>query len=224
MKKIFVLVISVFLSACLYSQGNEPFATYSFSSFLASSIKSVEASTVNGGITVNGSDASEAVVEMLVSRNNNSGGGIFSRRNRQNDDVKQILEDEFTIDVKVEGGKLYAIARPKNQRGNPRLNISFKISVPNQVDSNISSVNGSIQLGDLSGSHNIGTVNGALRVDNVSGSISGSTVNGSINAANMNGRVRLSTVNGGISISDARGAISTSTVNGRVTERNVIRE
>jgi DUF4097 and DUF4098 domain-containing protein YvlB len=222
------LFISVLVSAslCVSGQNNEPFATHNFSSIVASSIKSVEATTTNGGITVNGNAESEAIVEMYGSPSNS--GNSSRRNNRRNngsdENIKQTLEEEYTIEIKVEGGMLYAVARPKNQRGQQRLNVSFKISVPKQVDSNLNAVNGSVQLGNLSGSHNFRTVNGSLNVDNVSGNILGSTVNGAISVTNSNGRINLSTVNGGITISDVSGVISTSTVIGRVTERNVTRE
>ena len=69
MKKIFVLSVSVLLSATFIASGqnNEPFATHTFSSLVTSSIKLVEATTTNGGITVNGNANSEVTVEMYVS-------------------------------------------------------------------------------------------------------------------------------------------------------------
>ena len=91
-----MLFISVLVSATLFAnrQNSEPFATHTFSPIVASSIQSVEASTSGGSITVNGNSTSEAVVEMFVSLNNNSATGFFARRNRQSEDIKQILDED----------------------------------------------------------------------------------------------------------------------------------
>jgi hypothetical protein len=123
MKKLFVLFISVSLNATLftgfvYSQSNEPFATYTFGSFVASSIKDIEVNTSGGSITVNGSTNSEAVVEVYVTRAlanvSEIFGSFFFRRNRSsNENIKKMLEDNYTIDIKVENEKLYAVATLK---------------------------------------------------------------------------------------------------------------
>jgi DUF4097 and DUF4098 domain-containing protein YvlB len=223
MKKLFVLSVSVLLSATFtaYGQNNEPFATHTFSTSL---IKSVESATTNGEITVNGNATSEAIVEVFVSPIN-SGNSRSARRNKLSDEeIKRIIEKEYTIDVKVEGEKLYAIARTEN-RGQQKINISFNISVPKQdANCNLQTVNGGVSINNLSGSQSLSTVNGSLKVENVSGNITGTTTNGNINTTNSNGKITLATINGNINIADVSGVISTRTTNGKVTERNVSRK
>ena len=216
---IFAAIVS--FSACFHAsaQTSEPVSTWNFGAQVVSFLKEVDANTVNGNITVTDNTGSEATVEMYISVNNNG----IRRRRWSDEEIKQELEKSFTIDVKVEGEKLFVVARPKTN-GRQILNISFKITTPKSINSSLRSVNGGISIKSLSGSHDIRTVNGSLNVDNISDTIYGSTVNGGISATNSNGKITLTTVNGSINISDVSGVISTSTVNGRVTERNVRRE
>ena len=140
------------------------------------------------------------------------------------DEIKQELEKTYTIDIKVEGEKLIVVSRPKTNRRKYALNISFNITVPQQISSDLRSTNGSISVNNLSGSHNFQTTNGSLKVDNVSGDITGRTTNGSISATNSNGKITVTTTNGNINLRDVSGVISTRATNGRVLEHNTKRE
>ena len=222
MKKLF---LSILISACLHvsAQSSEPFSTWNFGANAASSIKEVEVNTVNGNITVTGSNGPETTVEMYVS-DNNRGIRRQKREAMSNEEIKQELERNFTIEVKVDGEQLLVVARPNSNSGPQRLSISFKITTPQPINSSLRAVNGGISINNLLGSHNIQTVNGSLKADSISGNVFGSTTNGSINVTNSKGKITLTTVNGSVNISDVTGVISTSTVNGRVKETNVTRE
>ena len=207
--------MSILFSACFHvgEQKGEPISTWNFETNVASSIEEVDANTVNGNITVTGNITSEAAVEMFV-----SGNGLNFRRQRWSDEeIQQELEKSFTIDVKVEGGKLLVIAKPIVDRS--KFSISFKIAVPKSINSNLRTVNGAISINNLSGSQKLSTVNGSLNIEDISGSISGSTVNGRIKAKNSEGKISLTTVNGGVNTENLKGDISTSTVIGRVRNR-----
>ena len=222
MKKLIVLFFSVLINAniSLNAQSGEPFMKYSFAPLLTSTIKDVEATTTNGSITVTGVDATEAVVEMYVSRNNE-----FPRNRRRNnsagDDIKDILEEDYTIDIKVEDGKLIAFARPKNNIGQQRLSISFKISVPKQVNSNLNTSNARVEISNLSGSHSFRTSNGRVEIENVSGVISGSTSNGRVSVTNSSEVIDIRTSNGSITVKDCNGNIVLRTSNGTMTLTNL---
>jgi hypothetical protein len=247
MKTLFVLVISVLLNANLFSQGNSPFMTRTFP---ASSINSVEASTCVGSITVDGGATSEAVVEMFVSPEYNQKsflGIVVSRSNIQNDwsdeEIKRALEEDYVVDIKVKDRKLYAVAKPKNRRIQLVLRVSFKISVPEQVNSNLKTGINSIKIANLSGTHNLNSGGGLLAIENVSGKIIGSTLGGaitvtnskdfidlkstgiggmgSVSAKNCYGEIRLQTFDGMIRINDINGDVNVRTRNGNVTSNNV---
>jgi len=233
MKKLFVAILSVLLSAAIFSvyadnQEKSPFMTRTFS---ASSIKTVEASTSGGNLTLTGDADSNATVEMYVSKDNWS-----------TEKIKKAIDDNYTIDIKVENGKLYVSAKQKNTFFNwnqDGLSISFKISVPKQVNSTLQTSGGSIHISNLSGSQNFKTSGGSLAVENTSGSIIGATSGGSINvtgakdnidlktsggsimAADCNGQINLMTSGGSLSLSNLSGTINASTSGGSISASDI---
>ena len=209
MKKLLVLFVGVILSAsCItvntQSQGNTPLISRTFT---ASSIKQVEATTSAGSITLIGDAGSEAKVEVYSSRSDWSA-----------ERIKQVLNENYTIDIKLEGGKLIASAKPKKSINwnNQGLGISFKISVPRQVNSNLQTSGGSISISNLSGSQNFKTSGGSLSVANVSGNITGATSGGSINVTDSNDKINLTTSGGSINATACSGTINLATSGGSI--------
>ena len=210
MKKLFILFISVLVNVNLVSvpvhaQDKDPFMTRTFP---ASSIRAVEATTSGGSITVNGDAGSEAVVEVYVS------GNKWSKEH-----IKEVLEDNYTIDIKVENGNLYAVAKSKNRITNwnqQGLSISFKISIPKQVNNNLQTSGGSIHISGLSGTQNFKTSGGSLTVESVSGKIAGVTSGGSITVSNSSDNIDLKTSGGSITARDCSGKINLKTSGGSV--------
>jgi len=202
MKKLFVSIL-LCVSFHVSAQKSEPVSTWNF----GTNVSSVDVDVLNGSITLISNTASKATVEMFVSYNS-------SKRKWSDEEIKQELEETYTIEVKVEGEKLLVTAKPKVNAC--RLNVSFKITAPESINSHLKTLNGSISISNLSGSQDIQTVNGSLNIDNVLGEINGKTVNGSINAKKSKGKITLSTVNGNIKAQNLKGVVSTSTVNGKV--------
>ena len=201
---------------CVSAQSNEPFSTYNFSTLTMPSVNAVEATTLNGNLTLSGDANSEIVVEMYILRN---GAGFF-RRSWSAEETKQHLAENYTIEVKVAGEKLLVAVRQKNNKSS-QISISFKIIIPRQMNSNLETTNGSVQISNLTGSHKLETVNGSIKVENVSGKIYGSTTNGNVTVTNSNDDINLSTVNGSITETGCSGKINLTTVNGKVNGQRV---
>ncbi len=215
MKKLSAFFIGVLLTVNIFTatakeDQKDPFMTRTFP---AASIKSVEVITSGGRIAVNGDTNSEAVVE------------VYANHNKWSDEkIKQVLEENYTIEIKVESGKLHALARPKANIKNWKtqgLNISFKISVPRQIDSHLRTSGGSIQLNDLSGSQDFTTSGGSLSVKNVSGNIVGRTSGGSIVVTNSKDNIDLKTSGGSITATNCEGKIDIATAGGSLRMSNL---
>jgi len=212
MKKLFVVCISVLLNANLFAndQQKDPFLTRSFP---ASSIKTVEATTSGGSITVSGNTATEAVVEVYVSRDKWSA-----------EKIKETLDENYTLEIKVESGKLLVSAKSKKTISNWNLNglnISFKISVPKQINSNLQTSGGSISISNLTGAQDFKTSGGSMTVEDVSGNIKGRTSGGSITVTNVKDNIDLSTSGGSITAKDCSGKISMKTSGGSLKMSNL---
>ena len=208
MKKLTVFFIGVLFSAGGFTaiannQTSNPVITHTFP---ASSIQSVEVSTPGGSITVDGNADSEAVVEVYVQRNRGS-----------KEPIDKLLKENYTIDIQVHGGKLYAVVKRKKAitvLKTQGIRISFKISVPKQVDSQLHTNGGSIRMSDLLGSQNFQTGGGALSVENVSGTVVGETSGGSITVTNSKGKIDLKTTGGSITAKNCDGEIEIATWGG----------
>lgn len=207
MKKLSVLFVSILLCLCSYSvvkgQGNTPFMTREFT---VSSIKEVVSTTSGGSITVAGDAGSNAKVEVFISRDNWS-----------KEKIKQVLDENYTIEIKVESGMLYAVAKQKKNISNwntQGLSISFKISVPKQVNNNLQTSGGSIKISNLSGTQNFKTSGGSLTIENVSGNTIGATSGGSINVTGSKDNIDLKTSGGSITAKDCSGKIILKTSGG----------
>ena len=233
MKKLSTLFVSVLLIANLFTavaqkQQSDLYMTRTFS---AASIKSLKVTTSGGNITVNGNDSSEAVVEVYVNCNKWS-----------NEQIKTVLDENYTIEIHVDNGKLYVVANPKGKIKNRKLqglDISFKINVPKQIDSRLLTNGGCIQISELSGSQRFITSGGSLSVENVSGNIAGitsggditvtnskdnidlKTSGGNITAKNCDGKINIATSGGNLDLSNINGNINAATSGGNITASNI---
>jgi hypothetical protein len=190
------------------SDNKEPYLTQSLSS---ETIKQANVETSGGSISVMGSSAGEARIEMYVNANN----GISSL---SKDEIKKRLEEDYVVKINVAGNTLTATA--KNRKDNwdwkRSLSISFRIYVPSNVSTDLNTSGGSIKLSDLKGNQTFRTSGGSLKVDKVSGSIDGKTSGGSITVTNCTDEIDLATSGGSITAENCKGNLELSTSGGSV--------
>jgi len=226
MKKYLLFFVLAALQFSLKAQSNKtPFMTKSLSS---ESIKDVEVETSGGSISVSGVAVSEARVEVYITSNNN--------KELSKEEIQQRLNDKYNLNISVANNKVSAIARQKEKITDWKkaLNISFKVFVPKNVSTDLSTSGGSISLNDLSGKLKFSTSGGSLNLDNLSGTVDGrtsggsidlknskddidlSTSGGSIDAKNCEGKLRLSTSGGSLDLKDLKGEIRATTSGGSI--------
>jgi hypothetical protein len=234
MKKYFLFLLLAVLQLTVKAQfrsDKEPLITKSLNN---EAVKNVEVQTSGGSISVSGVAASEARIEVYVSPNNN-------KNNLSKEEIQQRLNEKYDLNISVANNKLTATAKSKERTTDWRnsLNISFKVFVPKNVSTDLSTSGGSISLTNLSGNLQFSTSGGSLNIDNVSGKVDGrtsggsinlenskddielTTSGGSINAKNCDGKLRLSTSGGSLDLKDLKGDIRATTSGGSVVGRNV---
>src|SRR4249920_1672658 len=110
------------------------------------SIQNVESRTSGGSISTSGVNASESRVEVFVSSNN-------GRDNMTREEIQQKLNEDYELTLSVSAGKLTASCKPKHRitNWNHALNVSFRIFVPQNTSTDLSTSGGSISLNHLSG-------------------------------------------------------------------------
>jgi hypothetical protein len=226
MKKYLLFFLIAVLQLSLNAQkSDKPFMTKSLSN---ESIKDVEVETSGGSISVSGVAATEARVEVYITSNNN--------KELTKEEIQQRLNEKYNLNVSVANNKVTATARLKEKMTDWKkaLNISFKVFVPKNVSTDLSTSGGSISLNNLSGNLKFSTSGGGLDLDNVSGNVDGrtsggsidvrnskddidlSTSGGSIDAKNCEGKLRLSTSGGSLDLKDLKGDIRATTSGGGI--------
>lgn len=208
MKKVLFYSLLAFFSTNVKAQFGDDKLLYLTKSLSSESINSVKAETSGGGIAVSGVSASEAKIEVYVQGNNG--------RSLSKEETQQRISEDYNLDISVKNNKLTAIARPKSRSFNWKraLSISFRIYVPQNVSTDLSTSGGSIRLSNVSGTEDFSTSGGSLHVDKVSGRITGSTSGGSIHVSESKDQIDLSTSGGSIDAFNCEGNIKLRTSGG----------
>jgi len=176
-----------------------------------SGVKDVFVRTSGGSISVSGATGQESRVEVYIQGNNGA--------NLSKEEIKQRLDEDYTLELDVHDGELHATA--KNKRNNidwrKSLSIGFKVYVGRQSTTNLTTSGGSIHLDNLTGNQNFTTSGGSLHVDAVAGAIRGTTSGGSVHVSNSKQDIELTTSGGSIKASDCEGQIRLVTSGGSLS-------
>jgi Toastrack DUF4097 len=227
MKKHLIIALAGLLTMNTYSQSGK--TPYQIKTFANESIKEVDSRTQGGSIDVSGVNPSEARVEVYISGNN-------WKDHLSKEEIQQRLNEDYELEVSLTGGKVTAKAKAKNNNMNWKksLSISFKIFVPVNTSTDLSTSGGSISLTNLNGTEEFRTSGGSLTVNKVSGRIDGQTSGGSIDVAdskddidletsggsieakNCSGKIKLNTSGGSLNLKDLKGTVRATTSGGSV--------
>jgi len=150
---------------------------------------------VNGRIHVTGWDKNE--VEFT---------GAFTPGSK-GEQVKVVLEPSA-------GGLEIRGEYPRHSTNGPECRMDLK--VPRSALPSLETVNGDVELKDVSGRAEIKTVNGEIRLGQLAGALKIETVNGSIKGRDLSDEITARTVNGSITLSTQglRGRLEARTQNG----------
>jgi hypothetical protein len=208
MKKIYFLLLTASLLTLHVSAQiqKEPLMTKTFTDL----VRNVQAETSGGSISVSGSETGGARVEVFVNPNN-SRDMLISKK-----EIEDRLAEDYEINITVSNNKLTVTAKPKerNMDWKRALNISFRIFVPRNITSDLSTSGGSISLKNLNGEQDFSTSGGSIHVENLSGKTKGRTSGGSIYVENSKDEIDLSTSGGSIHAEKCNGNIKLSTSGG----------
>ena len=215
MKKTFFLLVGLLISIHFFgmTENVEKDSPFQSRQFPASSIKKVVAKTTGGKIEVNGDASSDVFVKVYVEREG------WSQKK-----IKQVFDENYSLEMKVEGGTLFAIVNSKKKSINwhdAGLSISLKINVPYQTDTELNTSGGSIQISNLEGTQDFKTSGGSLSLANLSGKLVGKTSGGSIHLAGSNGSIDLTTSGGSVNAVQSGGTISLKTSGGSINLANL---
>ena len=195
----------------------EPIAKDLTKTFTLNGPGELEVKTSGGFIHVEGQNGNKVTVTMIVKKR----GRELDAESAAWDDA---LED-YEITIEKRGNTVVAMTERKNKSGwnwKNSASISFEITAPHQVKSNLKTSGGGINLSNVEGYQYLKTSGGRLEMSNIQGDIDGTTSGGGITAENLDGNLNLKTSGGKISITDATGKIDATTSGGGITLHNTV--
>jgi hypothetical protein len=208
MKKLlcFMLTAAIFSSVSAQDKSDQPFMVKTFP---ASSVKSLEAETAGGHISVTGGTGSEAKVEVYIQSSNGN-------KNLSKDEIQKKLNEDYELSVTVTGSTLKAIAKRKNNKDNWNngLSVSFTCYTPSAISTDLETSGGHISLSNLTGTEKFSTSGGHLDLEKLKGKINGSTSGGHITIKNSSENITLSTSGGHITAESCSGDLDLTTSGG----------
>jgi len=216
MKKLLSLLVLAGMLATVQAQKQDesPFMTKSFSN---ASIKNVKAQTSGGNISVSSVPASEAKVEVYVWPSDGRNKSISK------DEIQKRLDEDYDLTVAVSGGTLTVIAKSKkrNLDWKKALSVSFRVFVPRNISTDLTTSGGNVTLTDLAGTQEFTTSGGNLNIDKIKGKINGTTSGGNINVSNSDNDIELTTSGGNVTADKCTGKIKLVTSGGSVKMSNL---
>lgn len=216
MKRILVLLIATCLAGAAHAQFNaetDPFMTRSLA---GKSIQKVYARTSGGSVTVTGSTGGDMRLEVYVRPSNSS-----NRLSKE--EIQNIIDNDYEMTVSTDNNQLSVTSKGKfnNMDRRKQLSISYRIFVPQNVATDLSTSGGSISLTNLTGTQKFSTSGGSLKLSKLNGKIDGRTSGGSITISDSKDEINLNTSGGSINADDCVGNMILSTSGGSLNLRGL---
>ena len=143
---------------------------------------------VNGAISVGTWDRHE--VTMKAEKRAGAGSEEEARQLLEETTVKFDRTGDL-IDIRTE------VAQPKRKRN---VSVAYTLTVPEEIDLKLRSVNGGIQANDVSGGVDAKTTNGRIELAGITGVVKARTTNGNVDLSEVLGRIGANATNGKIEV------------------------
>ena len=186
---------------------------------------------VNGDITIGSWDRHEVKMK-----------AVKRARAESEEEARLLLEKTTVLFERTDEGIDIRTDAPKKPGRNRNVSVAYTVTVPKEIDLEMKTVNGTIEVKDISGAVDAKTTNGRIDLKRITGAIQAKTTNGKIgllevlgpiNAKTANGsikagvggsgeqqhEIRAATTNGGIEVTlpkDLKANLKASTVNGKI--------
>lgn len=174
----------------------------------------IEVMNINGSIVVEAWDAPQ--IQLVAVK-------VADSRERLNDvEIKvDASQNEFSVRAEYKSRK----DRVKEDRKYSKLSVDFRLKVPRTANlREIETINGSVEVADMTNFTQVSAVNGAVKGTNLRGTAKLSTVNGTVLAdfddLYGDSTIALSTVNGSVKLdlpSNTNATVKADSVNGSIT-------
>jgi len=178
-------------------------------SFTINGVGMLDARTSGGSMSVAGTSGNEVEIDVYVRKD--------KRLLSASDPLVQELNDGYEVIMEQSGNTIRIRTERVNRSRNwNRMSISFDVRIPRQMETDIATSGGSIEVIGLDGAQQLKTSGGSIQIEDLTGPIDASTSGGSIRAENLDGETELRTSGGSIKLSQSQGDIVAATSGGSI--------
>jgi DUF4097 and DUF4098 domain-containing protein YvlB len=161
----------------------------------------VEVSSIRGPVEIINSDSATAEVQII-------------RTARTQADLEY-----HKIEVEQTGNGLVVrgIQEPEQrQRQNIQVNHHVILKLPRSIDLKVSSVSGSLKVGDVDGETNVSSISGSANIGHVGGKLHVNSISGNLDVGNVDADARVNSISGNLGLGQVNGSIEVQSVSGGV--------
>ena len=160
---------------------------------------SVEVSSIRGPVEIVNGDTATAQVQII-------------RTARTRADLEY-----HKIEVTQTGNRLVVrgVREPEDPRGrNIQVNHHVILRVPRSINLAVSSVSGSLKVGDVDGQMAVSSISGSAKIGNVGDKVVVSSVSGSLEVGDVGADVRVTSISGNLGLGQVNGSLDVTSISG----------
>jgi hypothetical protein len=164
----------------------------------------VEVSSIRGPVEITNSDGPTAEVQII-------------RTARTRDDLEY---HKIEVQQTSNGLVVRGIQEPEQrQRENVQVNHHVILKLPRRIDLTVSSVSGSLKIGDVDGETHVSSISGSGNIGNVGGKLQVSSISGNLEVGNVGADARINSISGNLGLGQVNGSLEVSSVSGSIEIR-----
>jgi hypothetical protein len=159
----------------------------------------IEVSSIRGPVEIVNTNSATAEVQI-----------IRTARTRSDLDYHKIEVEQTANTLVVKG-----IEEPEQRRReNIQVNHHVILKLPRRIDLAVTSVSGSLNIGDVDGQTVVSSISGSANIGNVGGKLQISSISGNLEVGNVGAEARVTSISGNLRLGQVNGSLDVSSVSG----------
>jgi putative adhesin len=159
----------------------------------------VEVSSIRGPVEITTGDTATAQVQI-----------IRTARTREDLEYHKIEVEQTGNSLVVRG-----VQEPEQrQRENVQVDHHVILKLPRRIELTVSSVSGSLKVGDLDGQTIVRSISGSVNIGNSGGKLQVNSVSGNLTVGNVGGEARVNSISGNLRLGQVNGSLEVTSVSG----------
>ena len=156
----------------------------------------VEVSSIRGPVEIVNSDSATAEVQI-----------IRTARTRADLEYHKIEIEQTASSLVVKGVQ-------DRRRENIQVNHHVILKLPRRIDLAVSSVSGSLKVGDVDGQTVVSSISGSGSIGNVGGKLQVSSISGNLEVGNVGADARVTSISGNLGLGQVNGSLDVTSISG----------